>query len=126
MNKTAFARWVFLIAGAIGVLAVFPLYFIEGQFGRDFPPPISHPEFFYGFAGVGLAWQVAFLVIGQDPIRYRPLMLPSVIEKFSFAGAVIVLFLQSRVAAPMLLFAAFDGTLGVLFLVAWFITAPKQ
>ena len=53
---------------------------------------ITHPEYFYGFIGVGLAWQVAFLIIATDPRRYRPLIIPSIIEKFSFAAAIAVLF----------------------------------
>jgi hypothetical protein len=31
--------------------------------GRQNPPAITHPGFYYGFITVGLAWQVAFLVI---------------------------------------------------------------
>jgi hypothetical protein len=31
-------------------------------------------------------------MIGSDPKRYRPLMLAAVVEKFSFAMAVYVLF----------------------------------
>jgi len=116
-----FARWVFRIAGILGLLIVTPSYFLEQQVGRDHPPPITHPEFYYGFAGVALAWQVAFLIISLDPPRYRLLMLPAMIEKFSFAGAMFVLFALQRVAAPMLAAGIFDGTLGVLFVVAYLV-----
>jgi len=44
-------------------------YFLEEQFGRDHPPPVNHPELYYGFFGVTLSWQLMFLVIGSDPIR---------------------------------------------------------
>ncbi len=50
-----FAKRVFLVAGVYGLAVLFPQYFMEGQTGRDFPPPINHPEYFYGFIGVALA-----------------------------------------------------------------------
>src|SRR5262249_46316554 len=103
-----FARWVFLLAGASGILMVAPLYF-EERFFADFPPPINHPEIFYGFTGVTLAWQVMFLVIGADPMRYRPAMLPAMLEKASFAAAVPLLSAAGRVPAVWLAFAAIDG-----------------
>ncbi len=114
-----FSRWVFWIAGAYGLLALLPQYFMEQKFGTDFPPAINHAEFYYGFLGVAIAWQVAFLIIGSEPLRYRPLMLPAILEKFSFAAAVIVLFVQNRL--PTLIFAAgmIDLIWGVLFFIAW-------
>jgi hypothetical protein len=30
---------------------------------------------------VAVAWQIVFLIISRDPIRYRPLMIPAVLEK---------------------------------------------
>jgi hypothetical protein len=56
-----FARRLFLIAGIYGVLVLAPQYFLEAKTGRDFPPPITHLEHYYGFIGVALAWQVFFL-----------------------------------------------------------------
>ena len=66
-----FASRTFFIAGIYGLLALVPMYFLEGRIGRDYPPPINHPEHFYGFLGVAVAWQAAFLVIGRDPVRFR-------------------------------------------------------
>jgi len=65
------ARIVFRVAGVYGFLALLPQYFMEQQIGRDYPPPITHPETFYGFIGIALAWQAAFLVIARDPVRFR-------------------------------------------------------
>jgi hypothetical protein len=76
-----FARWLFRIAGILGLLMLLPQYFMEERVGQMTPPAITHPELFYGFIGVALAWQVAFLVIAQDPARYRPFMIPAVLEK---------------------------------------------
>ncbi len=114
-----FARRVFRFAGLYGLIVLSPQYFLEMRIGQDIPPPITHPEFFYGFLGVAIAWQVAFLIIAQDPPRYRPLMLAGVVEKFSFAFAVAVLFAQQRAAVSVAAFAAIDFVLGVLFLTAW-------
>jgi vacuolar-type H+-ATPase subunit I/STV1 len=92
-----FARIVFWSAGIWGVLVLTPLYFMFDLIGRQDPPPITHPAFYYGFVGAGLAWQIAFIIVATDPMRLRPLMIPGVIEKFSYGGAFCVLYLQHRV-----------------------------
>lgn len=114
-----FARWVFRCAGIYGLLVLLPQYFLEDRIGQDAPPAITHPEYFYGFAGVASAWQIAFLLIAQDPVRYRLMMLPAVVEKFSFPGAVLVLYLKERATGPVLGFATIDLVLGILFLIAY-------
>jgi hypothetical protein len=110
-----FARVVFPVAGIYGLIVLAPRYFLEAKTGRDFPPPITHPEFYYGFIGVTIGWQVLFLFLSTDPTRYRPLMIPAVLEKASFAIAIAVLFLLHRVPSLMLAPAAADLILGVLF-----------
>jgi hypothetical protein len=117
-----FAKIVFRVAAIWGVLIIAPLYFMFDLISRNDPPPITHPGFFYGFAGAALAWQIAFFFIAADPVRYRPLMIPSIIEKFSFGGAVVILVLQQRMHSADLLFAGTDLFLGVLFVVAYFKT----
>src|SRR3954469_18871916 len=119
-----FAKWVFLLAGVSGILIILPLY-LEDRFFQDYPPAINRPEFYYGFAGVTLAWQVMFLVIGSDPVRYRAAMLPAVLEKAGFAVAVPLLYAADRVAAVWLGFAAMDATWLVLFAAA-FLRTPKH
>src|SRR5689334_16082459 len=73
-KRNKFASRVFLGAGIYGVIALLPQYFLEKKLGQDFPPPLTHPEHFYGFIGVALAWQLVFLTISRDVQRYRPLM----------------------------------------------------
>jgi hypothetical protein len=119
-----FAKVLFWIAGIWGVLLLTPLYFMFDLIGRQDPPAITHPAFYYGFAGAGLAFQFVFFVIATDPARFRPMMIPSVIEKFAYSGALTVLFLQHRLHAADLAFGGIDLLLGVLFLVAFFTTAP--
>jgi hypothetical protein len=114
-----FAKIVFGIAAVWGVLVLTPLYFMFATISRMDPPAITHPGFYYGFVGLGLAWQFAFCVIATDPVRYRPLMLPSVVGKFGYGMAVVVLVLQNRMAGQDLVFAGADLLLGVLFAIAF-------
>jgi hypothetical protein len=120
-----FAKIVFRVAAIWGVLIIAPLYFMFDLIGRQDPPPITHPAFFYGFVGLALAWQIAFFFIAGDPVRYRPLMIPSIFEKFSYAAAVVILVLQTRTSRSDLLFAGTDFLLGVLFVVAYFQTPTR-
>lgn len=116
-----FARWVFGVAGVTGIVLVAPMYW-EDRFFQDHPPATNRPEFFYGFAGVALAWQVMFLVIASDPFRYRGAMLPAMLEKVSFAVAIPLLYLADRVPAIWLGPAAMDATWVVLFAIAYRLT----
>ena len=121
-----FGKAVFWVAAIWGVLVITPLYFIFDAIGRTDPPPISHPGFYYGFVGAGLAWQLAFFVIARDPVRHRPLMLPSMFEKFSYAIAMFVLVAQARAHSADLVFAGVDGLLGILFLIAYWKTGRES
>ena len=114
-----FAKIVFRVAAIWGVLIIAPLYFMFALIGRNDPPPITHPGFFYGFVGGALAWQIAFFIIASDPVRYRPLMIPSMFEKFGYAAAVVILVLQARMHSSDLIFAGTDLLLGVLFVIAY-------
>mgnify|MGYP001798363843 CR=1 FL=1 len=115
----AFVATACRIACICGLWVLRRHYFVEGRVGRDYPPPITHPEHFYGFIGVAVAWQVLFLLVATDPRRYRLVMLPAIIEKLTYGCAVIVLFLQHRVAPVVLLFACVDLCLGALFYVSF-------
>jgi hypothetical protein len=120
-----FAKWVFLLAETIGILMVIPPYFLEKQFSRDHPPPVSHPELYYGFFGITLSWQAMFPVIGSDPIRFRRAMIPSLLEKASFAIAISILYALERVTVTWIGFASIDATWFVLFLIAYLRTRKE-
>jgi len=122
-----FAKIVFALAGIWGFLVLTPMYFLESKFGSDNPPAPNHPELYYGFVGVALAFQVVFLLIATNPLKYRLFIIPSIIEKFSFAIAVLVLFLNSRLEGQMVYAGALDGALGLLFVASSFATRnPKE
>jgi hypothetical protein len=113
-----FAKTVFTVAGIWGIVVLLPLYFLVDITGKPWPPPLNYPHFFYGFIGVALAWQLAFLIIGRNPERYRLLMIPAIIEKLGHVATVATLatlhargaisFEDAMTASPdLILFALF-------------------
>jgi hypothetical protein len=122
-----FAKVVFTVAGVWGLLVTLPLYFLLGFIGHQSPPAITHPEFYYGFAGVTLAWQVVFLLIARDPARHRLMILPAILEKFSYVLANLALFASQRMSAAQALPSTADLVLALLFCTAFLKTrfAPQ-
>lgn len=121
-----FAKYTFITAGIYGLIMLLPQYFLEAKNGIDFPPAINHPEYYYGFIGVGIAWQIAFLIIGKNPVQYRMMMLPAMVEKFSFGVAIAVLFFTQRVSAMLFGLALIDVLLGKLFVLSYWLTRNKD
>ena len=115
-----FARYTFAVAGIYGVLVLMPFYFMLDKIGVDNPPAITHPEYFYGFVGIALAFQLVFMAIASDPIKYRPIIPAAIFEKFSFGIPTMILLVQGRVGGPIMIGAAFDLVLGALFITAYF------
>jgi hypothetical protein len=125
MMEPKFARYVFIGAGLWGMAVLLPLYFSTASIGGQHPSPTSDPLFYYGFLAVTLAWQFAFLVIGSDPIRFRPLMVPAMLEKFIYIVSVAVLWTRERLPASDVVVTTPDLVLGVLFVMA-FLRTPKR
>jgi hypothetical protein len=125
-----FASIVLRVAAVYGILGLVPQYFLEERMGRDFPPPLNHPEHYYAFLGVALAWQIAFLIMARDPVRFRPLLIPAALEKLGFGLAVAALAAQGRAPQLLLLPAVIDLLFAGLFLESFRRTAleavPRQ
>jgi hypothetical protein len=117
-----FAKWAFTGAGIYGILTVAPLYFLESYISRT-TGPITYPEYFYGFIGVTVAFQILFLIVGRDPVRLRPVMPACMVEKISFGAAIFPLYAAHRVQIGVVIFAAIDLVLCALFIASWFKTA---
>jgi len=64
--------------------------------------------------------------MSRDPLRYRPAIIPSILEKAGFAIAAVVLFLQSRLATVVLVPAGIDMILGVLFTVSYVVLGRHE
>src|SRR5215510_445101 len=110
-----FAKVVFTGAGIWGLAVLTPLFWLVDITGRHYPPPTEYPQFFYGFFAVAMAWQIAFLIIGSDPARFRPMMIPAIIEKLSYVSLLPLLYSRSRISSLDLQAAYPDGLLGLLF-----------
>lgn len=119
-----FAKIVFLVAGIYGIVVIAPLFLAEGLIDATQPPAITHLEYYYGFVCVALVWQLLFLMLARDPVRYRPIMLMAVLEKAS--GIAFILLVLLHRSPPSLLIGVVDVFLGILFLVAYARTAPTK
>ena len=120
-----FAKIVFIAAGVWGIVVLTPLYFLFDITGRQYVPPEVYPHFFYGFLSVTMAWQIAFLVIGSNPVRFRPLMIPSIIEKLGYVVTIAMLHGQARISTADATAAVPDVLLAVLFIMA-FAKTPSE
>ena len=121
-----FAKIVFIAAGVWGIVVLTPLYFLVDVTGRQYAPPTAYPQFFYGFLSVAMAWQIAFLVIGSSPARFRLLMIPSILEKLSYVVTLAVLRGQARISAADAMAAWPDLLLGALFIAAFAKTSTLE
>ena len=120
------ARFVFIGAGIWGIAVLTPLYWLVDISGRHYPAPTEYPAFFYGFIGVAIAWQIAFLIIGSDPARFRTMMIPAIIEKLGYVSMLLFFYSQSRISAVDVQPAIPDGLLGLLFIVAFWTTRTSH
>jgi hypothetical protein len=116
---------VFLIAGIYGLLVVTPQYFMESWVGSKFPPPVTHPEYYYGFVGAVVVWHILFLVISRDPARYRPMMPVAALEKLAFGLPILVLYALHRSALALVGAAIIDLIFGALFVLSYWKTAER-
>jgi hypothetical protein len=109
-------RWIFLIAGIYGVLALIPVIFAE-----LYGPVVAAPEFYYGFAFLAFVFQLIFFAIARDPVRLRGLIPICILEKLAFFGPGVALYATGRLqmGGPFI-GALIDGVLMLLFIFAWF------
>jgi hypothetical protein len=120
-----FAKIVYWAAGVWGVLLLPPLYFMIDLIGRQDPPPVTHPLFYYGFVGTALAWQIAFMIIATNPIRFRPLMVATWLEKIAYAIPAWILYSQGRLRVQDAGIATVDLIWLLLFIVAYLKTPER-
>lgn len=120
MIKDRFSSIVFLAAGIYGLIVLAPGFFGEKMVAEKMPPAITHPEFYYGFLGVAVAWQVAFLIISRDPQRFRSIIPAAILEKLAYCIVCAVLLALGRIPLIMVAGGAGDFVLGTLFTISYF------
>ena len=120
-----FAKFVFWGAGVWGIVVLTPLYFLFDAIGSWNASPITYPQFYYGFVGVAMVWQFAFLVIGSDPARFRWMMIPSMAEKLVYGLTMCVLYVQGRIAITDMTTVFPDLMLCALFALSFARTASS-
>jgi hypothetical protein len=113
-----FAKWVFVAAGVYGLLVIAPMYLLEGAVVR-FYGPLTQPVWYYGFVGTALPFQLIYLMIGADPVRFRPMMPITALAKLLFGGAALVLFAMGRAPVGVTATAMPDLVWMVLFVIAY-------
>ena len=121
-----FAKVAFIGAGVWGIVVLTPLYWLFDVTGRQYTAPTDYPHFFYGFVSVAMAWQIAFLIIGSNPARFRPFMIPSMFEKFGHVATLAILYGQTRISVADAQAAVPDLLLGILFIVAFVTTRTSK
>jgi len=121
-----FARIVFLVAGIWGVFVMTSMYFLFDVIGRQYPPPMTHPDFYYGFVSITFAWQVVFLVISTDPFRYRPIIAVALLEKFGYIATLSVLYAKGQLEFGQFAVVIPDFILGLLFIAAFLKTKTRS
>jgi hypothetical protein len=118
-DDVTFARRAFTWASYYGICVLGLLYFLEDRIGREDPPAITHPEYFYGFIGVALTFQLVYWTIGRDPVRFRPIMPFAILAKAGFFTTVAVLVALGRAKPIALSGPSTDLALAVVFLIAY-------
>ena len=120
----ALPQWVFRIAGIYGLIVLTPMYFMADEFGRG-SVPISHLEFYYGFAGTAIAWQFVFLLIARDVRRYRLFIFPAILEKLAFSIPALLLAARGALSGSILVFAVIDLFLAMTFALSYLVSVRK-
>ena len=113
------AQWIFRIAGVFGLAATVPLAFAEKMMG------VEQPEYYYGFVFLDICWQILYLILSSNPVRFRPMMIPAFLAKASGTAALAWLYLAGRVSGQWIAIGAVDGVFAVLFLVAFWRTRSE-
>ncbi len=119
------SRNIFRLSGIYGLLILIPQLFRESSFATA-GVSLNHPEFFYGFFLVSLAFQVLFLIISTDPVKYRSVMLACFIEKGGHFTSCVLLFLNNRLATDMMIASSPDALMLCLFIYSYIITSVEN
>jgi hypothetical protein len=120
-----FSRMVFLVAGVFGLLLLVPLAYSAIVDSQTFLPALGGGGlFFLDFVLQYLFWQVLYLVLATDPVRYRPMMIPAFFSQVIGVLNPQWLYLYGfRYWIPV---AVVEAALAILFVVAYFTTGRTR
>ena len=119
------AKWTCRTAGIFGLIVMIPMLFVEKLIVEIMPPAVNHPEFFYGFVILNICWQILYLILSRDPIRLRPMMIPSFFAKASGPIALLWLHFQGRISSQWITTIYMDAFFAILFLISYWITGRE-
>lgn len=117
-----FARWVLVIAGAIGMLSLFPMYFKE----RSLAPSLLYPEFYYSVISTKVLLQILYIHISNDPVRFRPVIFVGSLIKLSASLTLLSLIYFDRTITFWLYPAIVELIFAILFLISFFLLKKHE
>ncbi len=112
------ARWLFRGAAIYGAILLLPVYFLEARIAAP-ATRLPAPEYFYGFIGAALSFQLVYWVIGGAPRKYYALMPLAVGAKLSFWIPTAILWSAGRTTTSTFALSCGDLLLAIAFLLAW-------
>jgi hypothetical protein len=110
--------WLFRGAAIYGAILLVPLYFLEARVAAP-AARLGAPEYYYGFIGAALGFQIVYWLIAAAPRHYRALMLVGVFGKLGFWVPCAILWSLGRTPTNTFVLVCGDLVLAVAFLVAW-------
>jgi len=115
------ARWVFLVAGVVGLLPVVQMIYGALINGETFLLDFANMGLFFYVAvfQYGL-WQVLFIILATDPVRYRPMMIVAIFVEVTAALNPAWLYLYGFIFWIPVVFV--NLAMAILFLVAFWFT----
>jgi hypothetical protein len=118
------ARWVFLAAGAFGLIPALHWTYTMIIGGPELLPDLASTGLFLSVSvfQYGL-WQVLMIVLATDPVRYRPMMIVAFFVQVTAAFNPAWLFLYGAVFGFPIVFV--DLLFAILFVVAFWVTGRE-
>ena len=121
-----FRNNAFWWGGVYGVLLAVAFFLGEKVIVAKMPPELTHPEYYYAFAGALLVWHLLYLYIANHLQECRAIMPFATLEKISFALPVLALYASGRVTSLGLVGGALvDLVWGALFFVTYLKLKPS-
>ena len=118
------ARWVFLIAGILGLIPVVPLVYTTMVKGETIPPDFASMGVFFSVSVFQyVCWQISYIILARDPVRFRSMMIPAFFVEITAPFNPFWLFLYGF--KFWISIAVVDILLAILFVVAFWLTGRE-